>query len=64
VLELAQAGDIPPDDKSAGAIRQRARAKAWQAALQQPWGAPRTFTAHILESHCPRTFPILQRLLI
>ena len=47
-MDLAQASDIPPDDKSTEAVKQRARAKAWQAALQQPWGAPRSFTQTIV----------------
>jgi len=42
-MELAQASDIPPDDMTSDSVRQRARAKAWHAALQQQWGAPRTF---------------------
>ena len=29
-------------------VKQRARAKAWEAALQQPWGAPRRFAHTIL----------------
>jgi len=40
-MDLAQASDIPPGDMSPQGVKQRARAKAWQAALQQPWGAPR-----------------------
>lgn len=47
-FDLAQASDIPPDDKSPAAAKQRARARAWQAVLQQPWGSPRSFPEQIL----------------
>eukprot|EP00281_Chroomonas_sp_CCMP1168_P019727 CAMPEP_0206224412 /NCGR_PEP_ID=MMETSP0047_2-20121206/7010_1 /ASSEMBLY_ACC=CAM_ASM_000192 /TAXON_ID=195065 /ORGANISM="Chroomonas mesostigmatica_cf, Strain CCMP1168" /LENGTH=49 /DNA_ID= /DNA_START= /DNA_END= /DNA_ORIENTATION= len=40
-FELAQASDIPKDDVSPMAVRQRARALGWQAAMQQPYGTPR-----------------------
>lgn len=43
-MELSQAGDIPPDDMTSESVRQRARAKAWKAAMQQSWGHPRTFS--------------------
>jgi len=47
-MELAQSSDIPPDDMTPDAVRQRARANAWLAALQQEWGAPRSFAYSIV----------------
>jgi len=47
-FDLAQATDIPPDDTTPAAVQQRARSKAWQSVLQQPWGSTRPYSDQII----------------